>query len=181
LAFDNNPGKRSPMDALLILSLVLVVIGVVGTVLPGLPGTTLVLGALVLAAYTTGFTRVGWGTLAVLGALTVLSFVVDFAATLLGAKRVGASKLALVGAAVGTLGGLMLGLVGVLIGPFVGAVAGELIHRQWRGKQSARDAIVPAGKVGVGAWLGLMLGTLAKLIIVFLMLGLFAIMWFSAK
>jgi uncharacterized protein YqgC (DUF456 family) len=69
--------------------------------------------------------------------------------------------------------------VGVLVGPFVGAVAGELGHRKWRNNQSAKDAILPAGKVGVGAWLGLLVGTLAKLIIVALMIGLFTIVYFS--
>jgi hypothetical protein len=167
------------MTLITLLAILCVTVGVIGTVIPGLPGTTLVLGGLVLAAYADSFTRVGWGTLAVLGALTAASFAVEFAATMLGARRVGASKLALLGAALGTLAGLWLGIVGVLIGPFVGAVSGELLHRKCRNNQSPKDALLPAGKVGVGAWLGLIVGTLAKLIIVALMIGLFTIVYFS--
>jgi uncharacterized protein len=167
------------MSILLLLALVCVVVGLIGTVMPGLPGTTLVLGGLVLAAYADGFTRVGWGTLAILGVLTMLSFAADFFATVLGAQRVGASKLALVGAAVGMLAGIPFALVGILLGPFVGAVVGELLHRRFKQKQSAKEALLPAGKVGVGAWLGMLVGTLAKLILVALMIGLFATVYFS--
>ncbi len=167
------------MEWLLGVAALMVVIGCIGTVIPGLPGTTLVLGGLIVGAYADGFTRVGWGTLAVLGVLTVVSFGVEFLATMMGARSVGASKLALVGAALGTLGGLALGIVGVLIGPFIGAVAGELLHRKMRLQQNPREAIGVASKVGVGAWIGLMVGTVAKLVIVGLMIGLFLVMYFA--
>ncbi len=161
------------MSGLLILAVVLIVVGLVGIVLPGLPGITLVLGGFILAAYDTQFTKVGWGTLAILGVLTMLTFAVEFFATMLGAKRVGASKLAMIGAGLGTFGGLLLFPIGLLIGPFVGAVAGELLHQRKNPRESIGHATGHATKVGIGAWVGLMLGTVAKLAIVGLMLGIF--------
>jgi uncharacterized protein YqgC (DUF456 family) len=91
-------------------------------------------------------------------------FVVDIVSGLLGAKRVGASKLAIAGAAIGTVVGLFFGLVGILIAPFVGAVIGELI---------ARGRLAPAARVGLGTWLGLLVGTLAKFALVLAMVGIF--------
>jgi uncharacterized protein YqgC (DUF456 family) len=102
----------------------------------------------------------------VLGLLTLLSFVIDLAATALGAKRVGATKLAVVGAALGTLAGLFLGLPGLILGPFVGAVVGELM---------SHGQVQQATRAGIATWIGLLFGTLAKLALVFTMLGLFAL------
>ena len=110
-----------------ILAAVLVVIGILGTILPALPGLPLVFIGMLLASWASGFEKVGWVTLVVLGLLTVLSMVIDFAATALGAKRVGASRLAIIGSIVGTFAGLAFGFVGVFIGPFVGAVAMQLL------------------------------------------------------
>jgi uncharacterized protein len=163
------------LSALLIGAIVLVAIGLAGTVLPALPGSTFVFAGLALAAYDQQFTRVGYVTLGLLAALTLLTFAVDFFATVLGAKKVGASKLAMIGAALGTLGGLMMGIVGVLIGPFVGAVVGELLHQ----RKNPKDSIAHASKVGLGAWVGLLVGTVAKLIIVGLMIGIFLIVYFK--
>jgi hypothetical protein len=151
-----------------LLVVVLVVVGIAGTVLPALPGVTLVFAGLLLAAWIDGFAKVGWLPLVVLGLLTALSFVVDFAATALGAKRVGATKLAIVGAFVGTVAGFFLGLPGLILGPFVGATVGELISNRDLGR---------AGKVGLGTWIGMVFGTAAKLALVFSMLGIFAAAW----
>jgi uncharacterized protein YqgC (DUF456 family) len=70
----------------------LVALGLAGVVLPALPGMPLLFAGLVLAAWADGFQRVGWVMLVVLGVLTLLSFLVDFLATVFGAKRVGASR-----------------------------------------------------------------------------------------
>ena len=88
------------------LAVALIVIGVIGTFLPVLPGAALVFGGMLLAAWIDGFQRVGWITLVILGVLTALVFGVDIVSGFLGAKRVGASKLAIVGAAIGTVVGL---------------------------------------------------------------------------
>jgi hypothetical protein len=151
-----------------LLVVVLVVVGIAGTVLPALPGVTLVFAGLLLAAWVDGFEKVGWLPLVVLGLLTALSFIVDFAATALGAKRVGATRLAVVGAFVGTVAGFFLGLPGLILGPFVGATVGELISNRDLGR---------AGKVGLGTWVGMVFGTAAKLALVFSMLGIFAAAW----
>jgi uncharacterized protein YqgC (DUF456 family) len=153
----------------LVLAVVLVCAGVAGSVLPALPGVPLVFAGLLLAAWAGDFQQVTWIPLVVLGLLTVISFVIDFAATALGAKRVGATKLAVLGAALGTLGGLFLGLPGLILGPFVGAVAGELL---------SHGRMQQATRAGLATWMGLVFGTLAKLALVFTMLGVFALAYF---
>lgn len=153
---------------LLSISVLLVILGLAGTILPLLPGTLLVFAGLCLAAWAEGFTRVGpWG-LGIIAALGLLSLGVDFLASLAGARRAGASPLALFGAALGALIGLFLGLPGLILGPFVGAVAGEFI---------ARRELLRAGKVGLGTWLGLVLGAVAKLIIAFMMVAAFGVFY----
>ena len=156
-----------------VLAVVLVIVGIAGTVLPALPGIPLVFGGLLLAAWADGFEHVGGWTLGILAILTVASVAVDFLATALGAKRVGASRLALLGATVGTFAGLFAGFIGIFIGPFVGAVAGELMHR----RRLAGDDMGHATKVGLGTWAGLLFGTILKLVIGFAMIGLFAVVW----
>jgi uncharacterized protein YqgC (DUF456 family) len=152
-----------------LVAAVLVLAGLAGAVLPALPGVPLVFGGLVVAAWADDFQRVGWGVLALLGALTVASLAIDIAATALGAKRVGATRLAIAGAALGTLCGLFFGIPGLLLGPFAGAVAGEMLsHGEWR----------KATQAGMATWIGLLFGTLAKLALVFTMLGVFVLAYF---
>jgi uncharacterized protein YqgC (DUF456 family) len=147
-----------------VLAIVLIAIGTVGTVLPVIPGAVVVFAGMLLAAWIDDFQRIGWITLTVLGVLTALTFVFDIIGALIGAKRVGASRLALAGAAIGTLVGLFFGFLGILIAPFVGAVIGELISRRRLGA---------AARVGLGTWIGLAVGTLAKIGLVFAMLAVF--------
>jgi uncharacterized protein YqgC (DUF456 family) len=151
------------------LAALLIVVGVAGTVLPALPGIPLVFAGLLVGAWADDFQRVGWVTLSVLGLLALASLAIDFAATALGAKRVGASRKAIVGAALGTLLGVFLGIPGLILGPFVGAVAGEMLsHGEWRRATSA----------GAGTWVGLLFGTLAKIALAFAMLGIFVFAFF---
>jgi uncharacterized protein YqgC (DUF456 family) len=149
----------------LAIAAVLVLLGVLGTVLPVLPGILLVLGGLFLAAWAQDFTRVGWVGLTLIGILAAVAFAADFVASLLGAKRVGASPKALIGAALGGFVGIFFGLPGILIGPFAGAVVGELL---------ARGGWKQATKVGVGTAMGLLFAAVAKLVLAFLMIGTFA-------
>jgi uncharacterized protein len=154
-------------DVLLwILSIALIVAGLVGAVLPVLPGAALVLAGTVLGAWIDDFERVGGWTLGVLVALALLSWVLDYVAGVLGAKKVGASKQALIGAALGTVAGLFLGFVGVLVLPFVGAAAGEYVAR--------RDHRA-AARVGVATGLGLVVALIAKVVIAFVMIGVFVV------
>lgn len=152
-----------------LLAVLLVVLGVLGSVLPGLPGVPLVFAGLVAAAWADDFQRVGWIVLGLLGLMTLMSFAVDFIAISLGAKRVGATRLAIVGALLGTLAGVFLGLPGLILGPFIGAIGGELL---------SHGKLQQAGRVGAATWVGLIFGTLAKLALVFTMLGVFATAYF---
>ena len=87
-------------------------------------------------------------------------------ATAAGARRFGTSWWGVLGAVAGTLAGLAFGLPGLLVGPFLGAFAAELI---------ARRDVGQAGRAGVGAWLGLLLGTAARLGLVLAMVGIFVV------
>lgn len=147
-----------------VCAIALIVIGIVGTVLPGVPGVMAVFGGMLLAAWIDGFTRIGWPTVVLLGVLTALAFAADIVGSLLGAQRVGASRRALAGAALGTLAALPFGLAGLVLGPFVGAVVGEWL---------ARRRLDVAARVGIATWIGLALGSLAKLALLFAMLGVF--------
>lgn len=157
-----------------LLAAVLVVIGLLGTVLPALPGLPLVFGGMLLAAWVDDFEKISIFTIVVLGLLTLLSVVVDFWASAAGAKRVGASRLAVIGAVVGTIAGLFFGLIGVFVGPFIGALAGELLQR----RSVHHGDIGDAAKIGLGTWMGIILGTVLKLALAFMMIGLFALAWF---
>jgi uncharacterized protein YqgC (DUF456 family) len=161
-----------PQPYFFALAAILVVLGLVGTVLPVLPGILLVFGGLFLAAWADGFQHVGAVGLSIIGVLALLAFAADLVASLLGAKRVGASPLALAGAAVGGVVGILLGIPGLLLGPFIGAVAGEYL---------ARGRLVQAGKVGIGTWMGLIVAAVAKVVIAITMIGVFfAIYVFTA-
>jgi len=149
-----------------IVAVVMVIVGLIGVVLPALPGHMLIFAGLVVGAWAEGFTRVGVWTLVVLGLMALASYGVDFVAVALGAQRLGASPRAMTGAALGTLAGLFFGLPGVIIGPFVGAVIGELTTHRDFGK---------AGKAGVAAWIGFAIGTAVKVGIAFLMIGIFLV------
>lgn len=148
------------------IAAVLVLVGLAGTVLPVLPGIAFVFGGLVLAAWADGFVRVGGITIAILGALTAAAIAIDFAASAFGAKKFGASPRAVIGAGLGALVGILFGLPGLVLGPFVGAVVGEL---------SANRELRQAGKAGLGTWIGLLLGSVAKIALAFLMVGVFAL------
>ncbi len=158
------------MDPLVfqLFAALLVIVGIAGTVLPVLPGVAFVFGGLLLAAWADGFQRVGAVTVAILGVLTALAVAADFMASAFGAKRMGASPRAIAGATLGAVVGIFFGLPGLLLGPFVGAVAGEL---------SARRELRHAGRAGLGTWVGLLLGSIAKLAIAFTMVGVFATAW----
>ena len=154
-----------------ILSALLILLGLAGVILPALPGLPVVFIGMWLAAWAGQYQLISVWTLGVLAGLTLLSLVVDIAAAALGAKRVGASGLAMLGAALGTIfGGLFFSLPGLILGPFIGAVAGELV----RGKQ-----LHEASRIGVGTWIGLAVGTALKLALAFAMLGIFvfALFW----
>lgn len=147
----------------------LVLTGIAGILLPALPGVPLVFVGMLVAAWTEGFNRIGWVTLVVLGVLTVVSIIIDVISTVIGAQKVGASRLALAGSAIGTVAGLFFMPIGLFAGPFLGALAGEYLHGRKLGQ---------ATKVGFGTWLGIVLGIAFKLGLAMTMIAVFAVAWF---
>lgn len=138
-------------------------LGIAGVVLPALPGSALLVLGAVLVAWADDFTRVSGWTVAACAALGLVIWIVDFAAGVLGAKAFGASKWAVIGAALGLVVGMFLGLPGIVLGPAVGAIALEY----------ARDPnFERAMKAGVGAFLGFVLGSAVKVALSFALVGL---------
>lgn len=158
--------------------LLLIVVGIAGTVLPALPGTLLVLAGIVLGAWLDDFVRVPVWVVVACGVLAVLAWATDYAAALLGAKRVAASGWALAGAAAGTVAGVFTGFSGLLFMPLLGAMAGEWwsLRGQSHGDAAAQGR--RAVEVGFATWLGMMIGTAVKLALVFVMVGAFAAAYF---
>lgn len=150
--------------ALWLLGVALVAAGIAGMILPAMPGPPLLFAGFFVAAWAEDFEHVGPVTLTVIGVMCVLAFLVDFIAGALGAKHFGASSKAAIGAALGAVVGIFFGLPGILLGPFVGAVLGELTQH---------EDLHAASRAGVGATIGLLLGTAAKMALAFAAVGLF--------
>ena len=142
----------------------LMLVGLAGIVLPMLPGTVLIFAAILLGAWIDDFTKISTWTVALAALLTVISLVCDYVAAALGAKRVGASRQAIIGAVLGTLLGIFTGLWGLVFMPLVGAAIGEYMV--------LRD-LQRAGRVGVATWVGLLLGTAVKIALACALLGMF--------
>jgi hypothetical protein len=151
------------VEALLyVLGAVALVVGLAGIVLPGLPGSLLLVGGVFLIAWAGNFAVVGWTTVAIAAAVAIAITAVDWLAGLMGAKAFGASKWAMVGGAVGLLAGLFFGIPGVLLGPAVGAFAFELVKD---------PNLKQAAKSGVGALIGFVVGSVVKVAFAFFLLG----------
>jgi hypothetical protein len=149
-----------------ILAVALIVLGIAGTVLPALPGVVFVFAGTLIGAWIDDFARIPVWLIAVFGVLTVVAWAVDYFAAMAGAKKAGASRLALVGAALGTILGVFTGLWGLLFMPLVGAAIGEFV---------AQRDLRRAGEVGMATWVGLLVGTAVKVAIVFAMVGAFVV------
>lgn len=145
---------------------ILIVAGFIGTILPILPGIPLMFGGMLLAAWVGDFQKIPVWVIVLLGILAAFSVVFDFVAGSYGAKRVGASKAAAWGAFLGTLVGMFFGIPGLLLGPFIGAVVGQLV---------SGGGVQHATRVGVGTWIGILVGTAIKLAVAFMMLGMFVL------
>ena len=146
--------------------MILMTLGIIGSVMPGLPSTPIVFVISIAHKLYFGPTGAAWWVIAILGILMVASLALDYAASVLGAKRLGATWRGAVGAVVGGLVGLFFSLPGILLGPFIGAVVFELAGgRDWR----------QSSKAGVGATLGLLAGALGKIAFCLMMMTLFAV------
>lgn len=152
--------------ALWALALVMIVVGAVGVVLPALPGTILVFAGIALAAWIDSFQVISVTTVGIVGFLAVAAWVTDYLAGLVGAQRVGASKEAIIGAAIGTVAGIFFGVVGLVFFPLIGAAIGEYL---------AISDLRRAGNVGLATWLGILIGVVLKLVLTFLSIGIFVL------
>jgi hypothetical protein len=146
------------------LALLVMLAGLLGGLIPGFPGSLLVLVAAVGHRLCFGPVSVNQSVLIILILLTVVALVFDFVAGWFGANKFGATWRGAAGAVLGGIIGLFFGLPGIIIGPFVGATLLELSGgREWK----------PAAKAGLGAMLGLFVGIVGKFSINVIMILLF--------
>src|SRR5258708_25678177 len=140
-----------------LFAIVLMALGLIGTVLPIVPGTTIILAAAVVHRVALGADRsLGMSALIAILVLTLVTYAIDAAAGYLGAKRFGATKWGLIGGAAGALLGLFFGLLGLFVGPVIGAIAGELIGGRGVAKEGGR---------GRGPFVGGVAGRLRRLFV----------------
>ena len=151
-----------------VVAFALIALGLAGAIIPTVPGIPLIFIGIWLIAGIDHYHHLGYGWLIVIAAAGAVGLTIDLLAGVLGVKRVGASKQAVLGALLGTVIGLFLGLPGLLLGPFLGSVLGEL---------AAGSSILRSTNVGVSAWLGLLFGTIIKLVSSLMMVALFGAAW----
>ena len=147
------------------ITIVLFAVGLIGTIAPVLPGTTIILAAAVIHRIMLGPEKsVGWKTIVVLVLLTLLSYVFDFLGSYFGAKYFGATRWGAFGAIVGAIIGVFFGIIGLFVGPVIGAVAGEFI---------AGKRMIDAGRAGWGSLVGNLGAMVGKLVIALAMITIF--------
>src|SRR6266700_3695940 len=148
-----------------LFTIVLFAVGLIGTIAPVLPGTTIILATAITHRLMVGAVQsIGWKTIVVLVLLTILSYVFDFLGSYFGAKYFGATKWGALGAIFGALVGLFFGIIGLFVGPVIGAVAGEFI---------AGKRMIDAGRAGWGSLLGNLSAMMGKLFIALVMITIF--------
>jgi hypothetical protein len=139
----------------LVISLLMMVVGIIGALLPVIPALPLVYAGFFIYGLGTGWADYGWTVMIVGGLVTALAQLLDYVAGAIGAKRYGASKAGIWGSIIGGLVGVIFfNVVGLILGPFVGAMIGELV---WG--RNLRDAT----RSGWGAFLGFVATTLFKM------------------
>ena len=148
-------------------TIALFAVGLIGTIVPVLPGTTIILAAALVHRIMLGSEKsIGWKTIGALVLLTLLSYVFDFLGSYFGAKYFGATRWGAFGAIIGALIGVFFGPIGLFAGPLIGAVAGEFI---------AGKRMIDAGRAGWGSLLGNIGAMLAKLLIALAMISIFLV------
>jgi uncharacterized protein len=154
------------MEALIALaSGALIILGGLGSVLPILPGPPISFAGLWLYAWHTNYDKITPTALWIFGALTVLTFIIDFLAPAMGARGYKASNSGVLGSMIGAFAGMfVLGPLGIMLGPFVGAFLGELVNA----KNAER-----AWRVAWGSFIGFVIGSLFKVAVIFAMLAYF--------
>ena len=150
-----------------LFTIVLFAVGLIGTVLPILPGTTIILAGAIIHRLMLGADKsISWRVIAVLVLLTLATYALDFLSGYFGARYFGATKWGTFGAIIGMLIGLFFGLIGLFVGPVIGAITGEFI---------AGKKMIDAGRAGWGSLLGNLGGMAAKLLIALVMITVFLV------
>ncbi len=139
---------------MILISLILLLIGLLGTIYPALPGLPLMFLGAWLLAYTQDYQIINGYFIIAFALLAIIGTALDFVASMLGAKYTGASKQAIWGSLIGGIIGAFTGIIGLLLGPLLGAAIGEWI---------AIQDLKKAGKVGIGTFIGFIIGMIAKL------------------
>lgn len=158
--------------------LALMVIGVIGAIIPGLPGSSLILLAIAIWSIATKFAGVSWSLILVFVVL-ILSAAVEYLAVYLGAKQVGASKWSQLGAIAGMVIGF-LGLIpalpiggpifGLLFGAIIGAFLGEYLYRS---NLESSQRVKQAFKVSLGIVIGSIIGNVIEALLAAIAVGIF--------
>ena len=143
-------------------ALILIVLGFAGTIVPAIPGLPMIAAGGWLIGWAGNYEKVGLWTIVVLAVLAVIGVVVDSVAQTAGAQKAGASKAGIIGSIVGTIAGIPMGLFGIFVMPLIGAAIGEF----W-----AKRDLMHAGRVGIGTWIGMIIGTAVKVALAFTMTG----------
>jgi uncharacterized protein YqgC (DUF456 family) len=148
-----------------LFAVVVFALGLIGTVLPIFPGTTIILAAAVIHRMMLGPEKsIGWKSISLLVFLTLVSYAFDFLGSYFGARYFGATRWAAFGAVVGAVIGIFFGIMGLFVGPVIGAVAGEFI---------AGKRMIDAGRAGWGSLLGNLGAMVGKLLIGLVMIAVF--------
>ena len=152
---------------LIILGAICLLVGIAGCILPVLPGVPLAYGGLVLLHFTDNV-DFSWQFLTIWGVVTVVVQVLDYFIPAWGTKKFGGSKWGVWGSTIGLFVGLVMGPMGIVVGPFLGAVLGELMyfnrHPQTTEGQTPNSNFNKALRAGFGSFIGLLAGTLLKLV-----------------
>lgn len=139
---------------LLIIAFVCMVVGIIGCIVPGLPGAPIAYAGMWIAQATERV-DLTWQELLVWGIATVVVSLLDYVVPAWGTKQFGGTKYGVWGSTIGVFVGLFAGPWGVILGPLAGAILGELM-----GGKAAAEAL----RAGWGSFLGLLCGTILKLI-----------------
>lgn len=149
------------------VTLLIMLVGLVGSILPWIPGAVLIFAGAVLHYVMLGPEHsVGVTTLVILGVLMVVGQLIDLVSSSLGAKWFGASRWGALGGLVGTIVGLFFGLIGIFLGPILGVLVGELL---------AGRGILPAGRSTWGTFLGTTAGMIGKIAVAAVMVAWFLV------
>lgn len=152
--------------ALLIIGFILMLVGILGSFLPVLPGPPISWVGLLLLHLTKAIPQ-NWTFLGITAAVAIVVFALDYIIPAMGTKKFGGSKAGMIGTTIGLLVSLVfpvLGIFGIIIWPFVGALVGELIN-----KADQKTAL----KAAFGSFMGFLTGTFLKFLVAVVFMGLF--------